>query len=331
MPLLDRWRPVALSRALGAKPLAVELLGRRLVLFRAGGRIGALEDRCPHRGMRLSRGAVRDGRLTCPYHGWSFCPAGTARSPATPSLRLTHPALETAERHGLVWLREQGGEDELPDESEEGLAFVHSLDQLVEAPLASVLDNFTEVEHTGHAHWQFGYDPKRLQEIEVATEWDDDAVRTVTRGPQRPLWPSTRLGFGIGEGMELVCEWSTSFAPTCSRWQWHWRDPTTGERRGRRFKAIAYFNEVTAERTRLLTYYFWSPAAIDRFGFAILAKPLIRWATRYEVGLDAALIEGLADRGRGLPPTGASRFDAALLEQRRRLAAAQGSVPEISE
>lgn len=319
MPSLEAWRPVALSRALRSKPMPVTVGARDLVLFRDGPGVGALDDRCPHRGMRLSRGSVRNGRLTCPYHGWSYCAAGHARSPGSPGLKLTTGRLDAAERHGMVWVREPGGTAPPPDEDEAGMRFIHSIQRTIAAPVASVMDNFTEVEHTGIAHWQFGYDPARLAEIDIETRLEPDCVRVRTTGPQRPLWPSTRLGFGIRNGMDLICEWETRFAPARSTWRWHWRDPKTGERRGRRFKAVAYFNPLPGGRTQLLTFYFWSRAAIDRLGFAVAAKPLMRLATGYEVSLDSALIEGLAEGGRGIPPTGASRFDKALVEQRRRL------------
>jgi nitrite reductase/ring-hydroxylating ferredoxin subunit len=32
----------------------------------------AWRNQCPHRGMRLSFGLIRDDRLTCAYHGWTF-------------------------------------------------------------------------------------------------------------------------------------------------------------------------------------------------------------------------------------------------------------------
>jgi phenylpropionate dioxygenase-like ring-hydroxylating dioxygenase large terminal subunit len=227
--------------------------------------------------------------------------------------------LHAAELHGLVWVRQGDAANPPADEQEPGLQFIHSLQREIAAPVASVMDNFTEVEHTGIAHWQFGYDPTRLNEIEIETALEGDCIRVRTTGPQRPLLPTTRLGFGVPNGMQLVCEWETRFTPARSTWRWHWRNPRTGAATGRRFKAVAYFNPLPGDRTQLLTFYFWSGAAIDRLGFAAVAKPLLRLATSYEVSLDSALIEGLSDSGRGIPPTGASRFDKALLEQRRRL------------
>jgi phenylpropionate dioxygenase-like ring-hydroxylating dioxygenase large terminal subunit len=34
--------------------------------------VGALLDRCPHRGVALSLGTITDGCLACPFHGWRF-------------------------------------------------------------------------------------------------------------------------------------------------------------------------------------------------------------------------------------------------------------------
>jgi nitrite reductase/ring-hydroxylating ferredoxin subunit len=43
--------------------------GRRVVVCRAGGRLYALLDRCPHASEPLSGGALRGFALECPYHG----------------------------------------------------------------------------------------------------------------------------------------------------------------------------------------------------------------------------------------------------------------------
>ena len=73
------------------------------------GVLHANQNRCPHRGMRLSFGFVREDRLNCLYHGWSYDGGGQCRHiPAHP--QLTPPktiCLQTyavRERHALVWL-----------------------------------------------------------------------------------------------------------------------------------------------------------------------------------------------------------------------------------
>ncbi|MGH8139878.1 MAG: Rieske 2Fe-2S domain-containing protein [Steroidobacteraceae bacterium] len=69
--LLGRWYVVAKSADVkpGA-PLAVKALGRDLVLWRsANSMLNCLEDRCPHRGARLSCGRISGEFLSCRYHG----------------------------------------------------------------------------------------------------------------------------------------------------------------------------------------------------------------------------------------------------------------------
>ena len=85
------WQCVALSRDLPAGTVAgTRLGGREIALWRdEDGGAHAWEDRCPHRGMRLSFGFVRDGRLGCLYHGWSFDRAGICRAfPAHPEVAV---------------------------------------------------------------------------------------------------------------------------------------------------------------------------------------------------------------------------------------------------
>ncbi len=46
--------------------------GVEVVLVRSDGRVHALEDACPHLGGPLSQGWLRDGSITCPWHGSAF-------------------------------------------------------------------------------------------------------------------------------------------------------------------------------------------------------------------------------------------------------------------
>ena len=72
------WSIVALASAIAPnRPHPVTLAGERVVLFRdSTGKIAALHDRCPHRGVALSLGKVNEGQLECPFHGWRFNASG---------------------------------------------------------------------------------------------------------------------------------------------------------------------------------------------------------------------------------------------------------------
>lgn len=101
------WTPVILAKELGKKPLSVKVAGETIALFRDGkGGVGALVDRCPHRGVALSLGQVdEDGCLACPFHGWAFKKDG-----ACAKIPLNDVAPEKRARYGAtpVPVREVG-------------------------------------------------------------------------------------------------------------------------------------------------------------------------------------------------------------------------------
>lgn len=105
------WHPVAVSEGVGPSPVAVQLLGRALVLARLEGEVVAFDDVCRHLGAALSLGeVVEDGcRLRCAYHGWSYDRTGRcvdipARRGASIPREARVRAHHTAERYGLVWV-----------------------------------------------------------------------------------------------------------------------------------------------------------------------------------------------------------------------------------
>src|SRR5436309_7813518 len=53
-------------------PKAVKVEGRSIALFQHQGNIYATDNQCPHMGYPLTRGRVRNGVVTCDWHGWSY-------------------------------------------------------------------------------------------------------------------------------------------------------------------------------------------------------------------------------------------------------------------
>ncbi len=53
---------------------------RSLAMTHHEGRYGALDNRCPHQGGPLGEGAIENGWLRCPWHGWDYCPI-TGKAP----------------------------------------------------------------------------------------------------------------------------------------------------------------------------------------------------------------------------------------------------------
>src|SRR5438105_11582629 len=70
------WMPILLERELAepdGEPVRVQALGERLVAFRdTEGRIGLLDEFCPHRRVSLWLGRNEECGLRCAYHGWKY-------------------------------------------------------------------------------------------------------------------------------------------------------------------------------------------------------------------------------------------------------------------
>ncbi len=142
------WVAVALSDDIEVGTSSGVLLdGRELVLWRdSHGNAHVWDDRCPHRGMRMSFGFVRGDRIACLYHGWQYDTAGQCRTiPAHPDLDVpatirvtTHPTIEVA---GMVWTSIGGDPGAFPVLPEGGLVSVRSVS--IDRPLDVVARAFS--------------------------------------------------------------------------------------------------------------------------------------------------------------------------------------------
>ncbi len=105
------WTPACLSAEIpeaGGRPLRVRLLGENLVAFRdTRGRVGLVQENCPHRGASLYFGRNEDAALRCVYHGWAFDTGGhCVDMPSEPvpfceKVRMrAYPAHESG---GVIW------------------------------------------------------------------------------------------------------------------------------------------------------------------------------------------------------------------------------------
>jgi nitrite reductase/ring-hydroxylating ferredoxin subunit len=110
MKLEEGWVPVALSSSIEAATSAGAVVeGSEIVVWRDNsGNAHVWEDRCPHRGMRMSFGFVRGDHIACLYHGWQYDTAGQCRYiPAHPTLEVPStikvPTYLAQEKYGIIW------------------------------------------------------------------------------------------------------------------------------------------------------------------------------------------------------------------------------------
>jgi phenylpropionate dioxygenase-like ring-hydroxylating dioxygenase large terminal subunit len=89
-------------------PVRVQLLGEKLVAFRdTAGRIGLLEEFCPHRRVSLWLGRNEECGLRCVYHGWKFDVDGNCvdqmNEPNQFKEKIRIASYPTVELGGVIW------------------------------------------------------------------------------------------------------------------------------------------------------------------------------------------------------------------------------------
>jgi phenylpropionate dioxygenase-like ring-hydroxylating dioxygenase large terminal subunit len=150
------WYAVALSRAVSRKPHRVLIAGQAFVIFRSGGALRCLTDRCPHRFAPLSLGRVVADTIECPYHGWRF--DGTGRCRAVPGLlepvpNVIVPPHAVREANGLVYISPDAARGEPYPGVLSGPGTVSSVvENRVRSSLIDVAENILDATHTHFTH-----------------------------------------------------------------------------------------------------------------------------------------------------------------------------------
>jgi phthalate 4,5-dioxygenase len=107
------WVPALLSWELpepDCPPVEVRLLGEDLVAFRqTDGRVGIVDERCPHRSASLFWGRNEENGIRCVYHGWKYDIEGQCVDmPSEPEAtnfasKVKLQAYPAVEAGGVVW------------------------------------------------------------------------------------------------------------------------------------------------------------------------------------------------------------------------------------
>lgn len=166
------WYVVARSCEVQSSPLAVVLWQQAIVLYRnRAGQICALENRCPHRQVKLSHGQVNEDLLECTYHGWQFTAAGEcasvpylASNQKLPSCKIRSYPVQ--ERDGFIWLfpgdaSQASASQPLGIPEWDHLNYVATVSTIkCRAHYSFVVENLMDMYH-GHLHqdWQAWSDP----------------------------------------------------------------------------------------------------------------------------------------------------------------------------
>jgi phenylpropionate dioxygenase-like ring-hydroxylating dioxygenase large terminal subunit len=151
MFLKNCWYVAALDHELiDGRLLSRRILGEHVLLYRGeGGKLYALNDRCPHRGALLSRGRLEGDAVRCMYHGLRF--AGTGKCTQIPGQDMIPPKLRVRsypveQRSHFIWI--WMGEAEAADP-----ALIVDLPYLhYDANYLLIVDNLSDFAHLAFVH-----------------------------------------------------------------------------------------------------------------------------------------------------------------------------------
>lgn len=159
----NAWYVAAWGREVDQTLRRFTILGDHILLYRkADGHVVALEDRCPHRLLPLSKGKRIGDAVQCGYHGLTFGPDGKCtRVPGQD--RIPPSAMVTAypihERHGIIWI--WMGDPELADAEQifdmpqftDPAWHAHQGDALfLESNYLNVAENLVDPAHVSFVH-----------------------------------------------------------------------------------------------------------------------------------------------------------------------------------
>jgi phenylpropionate dioxygenase-like ring-hydroxylating dioxygenase large terminal subunit len=167
------WIPAALSWEIAepdSPPVQVKLLGEPLVLFRdSDGRVGLLDEFCPHRGTSLWLGRNEQRGLRCVWHGWKFDVAGQCvhqlnESAATSfAQKIRIKSYPTCELGGVIWAY-MGAPEKIPPPPRFAWTQVpethrHVSKVIQECNWLQALEGGLDQSHVGILHRSFRTDP----------------------------------------------------------------------------------------------------------------------------------------------------------------------------
>jgi vanillate O-demethylase monooxygenase subunit len=196
-------------------PQRIELLGRSLVVFAGGQRPAVLDAGCVHRGTDLSLGAVVDGCIRCPYHGWKFDVDGTCVAiPSSPRGAISSTARTRSYpvdvRDGLVWTSLDADADAasipgLPH-APDGMRTVEGEPLVWATSAGRHLENILDLAHFPFVHPStFGCPEAEVvqpHEVQALANGFEASIDVVTRNPGAPEAPmyadlgnTIRLGY----------------------------------------------------------------------------------------------------------------------------------------
>jgi vanillate O-demethylase monooxygenase subunit len=259
----NAWYAAAAVEEIGRTPLARTILGEPVVMFRlADGAPVALEDRCCHRRVPISKGKLVGDTLQCGYHGLRYDASGACIEAPGQSLvpagaRVRRYPL--CDKHGWSWLwmgnPERADERAVPDFSDNvrtDMAAVHGYTH-VDCHYLLMVDNLLDLSHLAFVHSSSigsTADTNPALKLEQPSDRIVQLVRAVTDLPVAPVYKQQGFTKHIDQTKIM-----TLYAPSSIT-----IEILSAERDGGPMKTRSMILNAVTPETERSTHYFWGSA-----------------------------------------------------------------------
>jgi vanillate O-demethylase monooxygenase subunit len=269
----NTWYVACTPDEIEGKPLGRQICGEKMVFFRGPeNKVAAVEDFCPHRGAPLSLGTVKDGQLTCGYHGLVMGCNGKAVS--MPGQRVGgFPGVRhfpAEERYGFIWV--WPGDEALADP-----ALIHHLEWAVNPEWAYggglyhinceyrlMIDNLMDLTHETYVH-STSIGQKEIDEAPVNTKIEGEEVvtsRFMENIMAPPFWKSALRGNGLADDVPVdrwqICRFTAPSHVLIEVGVAH--AGKGGYNADARYKASSIVVDFITPETETSHWYFWGMA-----------------------------------------------------------------------
>jgi phenylpropionate dioxygenase-like ring-hydroxylating dioxygenase large terminal subunit len=216
------WYVAGWSSEFGRELVPATILGDNIVFWRTeAGEVTALQDRCPHKLLPLSKGRLVGDDVQCGYHGVTFgCDGKCVRVPGqdfVPKSAQVRRYL-TFERHNIVWVW-MGAEElantdqvfELAEFSSPDYAAHQGNPLHYQANYLNVADNLCDPAHVSFVH-PTTLGNAEMEDLPIDSEMQSENVVVTSR------W--TRDAPPVGVFQALV-DFGVEFSGNVDRWQYY--------------------------------------------------------------------------------------------------------------
>jgi phenylpropionate dioxygenase-like ring-hydroxylating dioxygenase large terminal subunit len=164
--ITNNWYIACLSHELSkTSPHSVLIYDKSYVLFRdEESKSVCLLNRCIHRATQLDSGTIKDGKISCPYHGWTYDKTGSVvnipseKPGSVPAKHLCSKPIPSHEQDGVIWVWMGQGTDptapptwRFPHYEDSKWAKYFMITDF-ENEVVHLCENFMDVPHTVYVH-----------------------------------------------------------------------------------------------------------------------------------------------------------------------------------